>query len=170
LWDCEGVLGSDTSYHWTWSGPGGFLTSGPTACIEPTRTDYVAVFAKGGDNALWMNSVYSATQPETGFWYGLGGVISSDPFVVADTSANKIHAFARGSDSALWENIFITSPWNPSGNQWQGIGGSTLTYTPGASIGSNTQAFVIGTDHALWQNTHTTFFAPSSEENSSQKQ
>jgi hypothetical protein len=170
LWDCEGMLGSDTLYHWTWSNLGGILTSGPTACIEPTWTNYVAVFAKGGDNALWMNSVYSATQPETGNWIKLGGVISSDPFAVADTSANKIHVFARGGDSALWENIFSTSPWNPNGNRWQGIGGSILTYTPGVGIGSNTQAFVIGTDHALWRNTHITLSAASSGGDSSQKQ
>ena len=77
----------------------------------------------------------SSGSPETGTWYGLGGVISSDPFAVADTSANKIHVFVRGGDSALWENVFSTTPWNPIGNQWQGIGGSILTYTPGAAIG-----------------------------------
>lgn len=170
LWDCEGVLGADASYHWTWSGLGGVLSSGPTACIEPTYNDYVAVFVKGTDNALWMCDVYSATQPETGTWLGLGGFISSDPYAVADISANKIHVFVRGGDSALWENIFSTSPWNPTGYQWQGISGSILTYTPGAVIGSNTQAFAIGTDHALWRNTHATFSVASSGEDSSQKQ
>jgi hypothetical protein len=170
LWDCEGLLGPDGYYHWTWSSLGGSLLSGPTACIEPTFANYVAVFVKGDDNALWMNSVYSATQPETGTWYRLGGIISSDPFAVADASANKIHVFARGGDSALWENIFSTSPWDPNAGQWKGIGGLLLTHKPGANIGSDTQAFVIGTDHAVWKNTHTTFSATSSEANSSQKQ
>jgi hypothetical protein len=101
---------------------GGYLESGPIATIEPGNTNKVAVFVKGGDNALWMCDVSSGS-PETGTWYGLGGVISSDPFAVADTSANKIHVFVRGGDSALWENVFSTTPWNPIGNQWQGIGG-----------------------------------------------
>jgi hypothetical protein len=170
LWDCEGLLGSDTMYHWTWGVLGGSLSSGPTACIEPTYTDYVAVFVKGVDNALWMCDVDSATQPETGTWYRLGGIIASDPLAVEDTSANKIHVFARGLDSALWENIFSTSPWDPNGYNWQGIGGSMLTYTPGAAVGCKTQAFVIGTDHALWRNTHATFSAVSSGGDSSQKQ
>jgi len=121
------------------------------------------VFVKGGDNALWMCDVFSDSEPEIGTWHGLGGVITTDPFVVADASANKIHAFVRGGDSALWENIFSTSPWNPGGNQWQGFGGLLLAYTPGALIASDTQAFVIGTDHALWRNTHATFSALSSE-------
>lgn len=174
LWDCEGIIGTDSNIHFTWSGLGGSLLSRPTACIEPSLTDYftdyIAVFAKGNDNALWMCDVNSAAQPETGYWYSLSGVISSDPFAVADTSAKKIHTFVRGSDSALWKNIFSTYPWNPGGKQWQGIGGSILTYTPGATPERINQAFVIGTDHALWRNAHTTPSTASSDGNSSQKQ
>jgi len=167
LWDCEGIIGTDSNLHFTWSCLGGRLLSRPTACIEPNFADYIAVFAKGGDNGLWMCDVNSAA---TGTWYSLGGVISSDPFAVADTSANKIHVFVRGSDSALWKNIFSTDPWNPGGKQWQGIGGSILTYTPGATPERINQAFVIGTDHALWRNSHTTPSTASSDGNSTQKQ
>jgi hypothetical protein len=170
LWDCEGILGSDAIYHWTWCGLGGNLMSGPTASIEPSFTNYVAVFAKGADSALWMADVYTASQPETSIWYRLGGVIASDPFVVADSSNNRIHAFVRGSDSALWECIFSTYPWNPNGNQWQCIGGAILPYTQGATIRISTQAFAVGTDHALWRNIHTTFSASPSEANSTLKQ
>jgi len=130
------------------------LANSPIATIQPGVNNHIAVFVKGGDDALWMCDVLSDSEPETGTWHGLGGVITTDPFVVADPSANKIHAFVRGSDSALWENIFSTSPWNPGGNQWQGIGGLLLGYKQGAFIASNTQAFVIGTDHALWRNMH----------------
>ena len=168
LWDKKGVWGG-SSYTRIWNSFGGYLASGPIATIEPGNTNNVAAFVKGGDNALWMCDVTSGSNSETGTWYGFGGIISSDQFAVADASANKIHVFVRGGDSALWENIFTTSPWSPGGNQWQGIGGSILTYTPGAAIGSNTQAFVIGTDNALWQNTHTTFSAASSTANSTQK-
>jgi hypothetical protein len=172
LWDCEGIIGTDSNIHFTWSGLGGKILSRPTACKEPSLTgyfnDYIAVFAKGGDNALWMCDVSSATQPETGTWSCLGGIINSDPFAVADPSDKKIHTFVRGSDSALWKNIFSTYPWNPSEKQWQGIGGSILTYTPVAT--PNNQAFVIGNDHALWRNTHTTFSTALYDENSSPKQ
>jgi len=160
LWDKKGV-GSGSSYTRTWNFLGGYLANAPIATIQPGVNSHIAVFVKGGDNALWMCDVNSDSEPETGTWYGLGGVITTDPFAVADTSANKIHAFVRGGDSALWENIFGTSPWNPGGNQWQGIGGLLLAYTPGASIASNTQAFVIGNDHALWRNVHTTYSADS---------
>ena len=155
LWDRKG---SWTGLAWsrTWNPLGGYLANGPIATIEPGYHNYVAVFVKGGDNALWMCDVNSANNPETGTWHGFGGTITSDPFAVADASARKIHVLVRGGDSALWENIFSTTPWNPGGNQWQGIGGSILAYTPGAAMGSFTQAFVVGTDHALWRNVHTT--------------
>ncbi|MDD4447080.1 MAG: right-handed parallel beta-helix repeat-containing protein [Methanothrix sp.] len=153
LWDKKGVW-SGSSYTRTWSSLGGYLANAPIATIQPGVNNHIAVFVKGGDDALWMCDVLSDSETETGTWHGLGGVITTDPFVVADPSANKIHAFVRGSDSALWENIFSTSPWNPGGNQWQGIGGLLLAYRPGACIASNTQAFVIGTDYALWRNMH----------------
>ncbi len=161
LWDNRGAIGIDGQYHFAWNYFGGVLASGPTASIEPGNTKKVAAFVKGSDNALWMCDVNSANAPETCNWYGLGGVISSVPFAVADTSANRIHVFVRGGDS-LWENIFTTSPWSPGGNHWQMIGGLIRTYTPGAIIRGNTQAFVIGTDNALWRNTHATFSAASS--------
>jgi hypothetical protein len=162
LWDKKGVW-SGSSYTRTWSSLGGYLANAPIATIQPGVNNHAAVFVKGGDNALWVCDVFTGSEPETGTWHRLGGVITTDPFVVADTSANKIHAFVRGSDSSLWENIFSTSPWNPGGNQWQGIGGVLLAHTPGAFIRGNTQAFVIGTDNALWRNTHATFSASSSE-------
>ena len=155
LWDRKGVW-SGSSYTRTWIYLGGYLASGPIATIQPGVNTHAAVFVMGGDNALWMCDVDSDSSPEIGAWYGFGGIISSDPFAIADTSASKIHVFVRGGDSALWENLFSTSPWNPGGNGWQRIGGLILTYPPGASIESNTQAFVIGTDQALWRNVHTT--------------
>lgn len=160
LWDCEGVIGTDSNYHFNWTGLGGYLTSGPTASIEPGWTNYVAVFVKGGDNALWMNDLYSGSTPESGNWHYLGGLITSTP-VAVDTSAGRIHTFVRGNDDALWENVFTTSPWTPGGTQWHGLGGALLSYNTGATVGSSTQAFVIGTDSAVWQNTHTTFSASS---------
>lgn len=162
LWDKKGVV-SGSSYTRTWCLLGGYLANAPIAIFEPGVNSHIAVFVKGGDNALWVCDVNSAGEFEIGTWYGLGGVITSDPFVVADTSANKIHAFVRGGDSALWMNTFSTNPWNPNGYLWQGIGGSILTYTPGACIGVNSQAFVLGTDHALWRSTHNTFSVDSSK-------
>ena len=156
LWDKKGVWGG-SSYTRTWNGLGGVLATGPTASIEPGNTNKVAAFVKGSDNALWMCDVASANTPETCNWYGFVGVITSNPFAVNDTSTNRIHTFVQGSDSALWENVFSTSPWSPSGNQWHSLGGSILSTPAAAPIGSYTQTFVIGTDHALWQNTHTTY-------------
>jgi hypothetical protein len=160
LWDKKGVW-SGSSYARSWIFLGGLLANGPIATIEPGTNSHAAIYAKGGDNALWVCDVNSGSNPETGTWYGLGGVITTDPFVIADPSAGNIHAFARGTDLALWENTFRPSPGSPGENQWHCIGGSMLTYAPGASIGSDTQAFVIGTDRALWRNTHATSFIDS---------
>jgi len=155
LMDCKGVVGRNGNYIFTWNGLGGNLSSGPTACIEPTTT-YVAVFAKGSDNALWTNSVDFMSNPETGTWYRIGGAISSDPFVVADSSGNKIHTYVRGNDFSLLENEFPSSPWSPSENQWHDLGGQIL-YTPGAVIDGYTQAFAILPNHCLFRNTHVTY-------------
>jgi hypothetical protein len=106
-----------------------------------------------------MCDIDSGSDPEIRTWHGLGGVISSEPFVVADASACKIHAFVCGGDSALWENRFSTSPWNPGGNQWQGFGGVLLPCSPGGLIAGNTRTFVTGADNALWQNAHATLSA-----------
>jgi hypothetical protein len=162
LWDLKGVW-SGSSYARTWNFLSGILANGPIAAIEPGIDNHIAAYVMGGDNALWMCDVNSGSEPETGDWYGLGGVITTDPFVIADPSAGEIHAFARGSDLSLWENRISTSSWNPGGNQWQGFGGSLLAYEPGALIASNTQAFVIGTDNALWRNTHATLSASSKD-------
>jgi hypothetical protein len=161
LWDKKGVWSG--SYTRSWNFLGGYLANAPIVAIQSGVDNHIAVFVKGGDDALWVCDVLSDSEPETGTWHGLGGVITTDSYAIADTSANKIHAFVRGGDSALWENIFSTSPWNPNENQWQGIGGLLLDYAPGAFIASDTQAFVIGTDNALWRNTHDTFSASSSE-------
>ncbi|OPY52781.1 MAG: hypothetical protein A4E49_01733 [Methanosaeta sp. PtaU1.Bin112] len=160
LWDKKGVWGG-SSYARTWNFLGGFLANGPIAAIETGVNNHIAVYVMGGDNALWMCDVNSSSEPETGVWHGLRGVISSDPFVIADPSASKIHAFVRGTDSALWENTVVISPGNPVGSQWKYIGGLMLIHTPGAFIASETQAFVIGTDHAMWRNTHATVSAGS---------
>jgi len=156
LWDKIGVW-NGSSYTRTWSSLGGYLADGSIAAtIQPGVLDHIAAFVRGGDNALWVCDVNISSKTEVDNWYKLGGFVSSGPFAVADTSANKIHVFVRGGDSALWVNIFTTSPWSPGENHWQNLGGLMLTYTPGATIGSNTQAFVIATDHTLWRNTQTT--------------
>lgn len=162
LWDKKGMW-SGSSYTRTWNFLGGRLANGPVATIVPGINDHVAAYVKGDDGALWMCDVNSGSDPEAGTWYSLGGIISSDPFVIADTSSSKIHAFARGGDLSLWENRFSTSPWNPEENQWQGFGGSLLAYAPEGLIATNTQAFVIGTDNALWRNAHATLSVSSPE-------
>ena len=132
------------------------MANNPIATTVPGADSRIAVFAKGGDDAIWMCDVASSSETETGSWHRLGGVISSDIFAVADSSGGKIHTFARGSDMALWENAFTTSPWNPEGGQWKYLGGSILDYRPGATLIGTIRAFVIGADNGLWQNTQAT--------------
>jgi hypothetical protein len=106
-----------------------------------------------------MADISVLSNPETCYWYGLGGTISSDAFAAAD-SANRIHTFVRGSDGAMWENGFSSSPWNPSGAHWIGHGGSISALSPQALIGSQTYAYVLGGDNAIWRKVYATSSAP----------
>lgn len=157
LWDCRGVLSGELYYH-AWHRLGGVITQAPFATLEPGYNGYIAAMVRGSDNALWMVDVNVLSDPETCNWYLLGGVISSDAFATTDTS-NRIHTFVRGSDGSMWENVFVSSPWNPSGAQWIGHGGYLSTCSPQALISGQTYAYILGGDNAIWRKVYTTSVA-----------
>jgi hypothetical protein len=51
-------------------------------------------FVSGSEDSLWFNL--------NGRWYSRGGVISSDPSAVLDSTANSLRIAVRGSDGKLW--------------------------------------------------------------------
>ncbi len=98
------------------------------------------IFARGGDNALWLNL--------DGTWLSLGGVIPSDPFAIRD-SQGAIHVLVRGADNALWDRTVDGG--------WTYLGG-IISSNPSAALSSDNhiKVAVKGADSALWMKDITT--------------
>jgi len=154
LWDH--VIGSDPTF--TWHGLGGVLSSSqlmPTAVNEPGWPDFVAIMVQAADNSLWVCDLYyPGMSPD---WVPLGDGIASSGYAITDTSGN-IHTFVKGSDSAAWENVFSSSPWNPSGAQWNGQGGvmHPWPWHPVAFANGYTHMAVVASDSTLWKKVYPT--------------
>jgi exo-beta-1,3-glucanase (GH17 family) len=121
-----------TPGSWVWNGLGGYITSNPYLLQAGSDTH---IFAKGGDNGLWDN--------KNGNWYGLSGVITSDPTAAID-SLDKVHVLVKGSDNALWDDVL--------GSGWVCLGGY-ITSNPSAALSQDNKLMVVvkGGDNALWQ-------------------
>jgi hypothetical protein len=167
LWDNRGVLSAGSYYH-NWHGLGGVMQDAPFSTLEPGYNNYLLAMVRGSDNALWIADVYGLGDPETCNWIGFGGVLTSEPFASTDTSG-RVHTFVRGSDGAMWENVFCSYPWNPSGAQWIGHGGSLSLWSPQALLSGPTYAYVQGLDNAMWRKMFITSVASSSVEEASGK-
>jgi len=98
------------------------------------------IFARGGDNALWLNL--------DGTWLSLGGVITSDPFAIKD-SQGVIHVLVRGADNDLWDRTVDGG--------WTYLGGA-ISSNPSAALSSDNhiKVAVKGADSALWMKDITT--------------
>ncbi|MDD4447059.1 MAG: C25 family cysteine peptidase, partial [Methanothrix sp.] len=159
LWDNRGVLSSGVYYH-NWHSLGGIMQDAPFSILEPGYNGYLLAMVRGSDNALWIADIRAKSDPETCSWIGFGGVLSSEPFASTDTSG-RVHTFVRGSDGAMWENVFSSNPWNPSGAQWIGHGGSINIWSPQALLDGPTYAYVQGLDNAMWSKMFITSVASS---------
>ncbi|MDD2755275.1 MAG: C25 family cysteine peptidase, partial [Methanothrix sp.] len=149
LWDSRGILSSGSYYH-NWHSLGGVMQDAPFSTLEPGQPNSLAVMVRGTDNALWIADVSALSDPETCNWISFGGYLTSETFASTDTSG-RVHTFVRGGDGAMWENVFSSNPWNPSGAQWIGHGGSISMWSPQALLGGQTYAYVQWGDSALWR-------------------
>jgi len=115
-----------------WKDLGGFITSNPFIITDSQGRTHI--FARGGDNALWLNL--------DGTWQSLGGVITSDPFAIKD-SQGTIHVLVRGADNALWDRTVDGG--------WTNLGG-IISSNPSAALSSDNhiKVAVKGEDSALW--------------------
>ncbi|MDD2754109.1 MAG: C25 family cysteine peptidase [Methanothrix sp.] len=159
LWDNRGILSSGVYYH-NWHSLGGIMQDAPFSTLELGYNGYLLAMVRGSDNALWIADIYAKSDPETCNWIGFGGVLASEPFASTDTSG-RVHTFVRGSDGAMWENVFSSNPWNPSGAQWIGYGGSINIWSPQALMDGQTYAYVQGLDNAMWRKVFITSVASS---------
>jgi hypothetical protein len=149
LWDSRGILSSGVYYH-NWHSLGGVMKDAPFSTLKPGYSSYLLAMVRGSDNALWIADIYALGDPETCNWISFSGVLTSELFASTDTSGG-VHTFVRGSDSAMWENVFCSNPWNPSGAQWIGHGGSISMWSPQALLNGQTYAYVQGGDSSIWQ-------------------
>jgi hypothetical protein len=125
----------------TWNYHGGFIIGDVSILGSWTSGGATRIFARGGDNALWVYTYPS------GPWTRLGGVITSKPTAGYDING-KTHVMVRGGDGALWDNI---------DGAWYYLGGYISAETP--SIGylysnpsdvNSIMLFVRGGDNGLW--------------------
>ncbi|MBZ5578301.1 MAG: hypothetical protein LAP40_17190 [Acidobacteriia bacterium] len=130
---------------------GGVIISNPKAVLDPSG--HIAVFAVGGDTAVWRRS--ETTADNYSDWISIGGSGTSDLAVVQTdmlhVSIPAAYVFMRGPDNALWYNQTneASGPW---GTSWTSLGGS-LASAPGAGVNGNGQVtvFVRGSyDNAPW--------------------
>jgi hypothetical protein len=130
---------------------GGFIISNPTAAVDSNGR--IAVFAVGGDTAVWTRVQATAGIGNYSDWTSIGGSSASDLAVVQENALHAIptaYLFVRGPDGALWANFSndVAGPWGAS---WTNLGGY-LTSAPRAGLNVNSQAtvFARGGDNALW--------------------
>lgn len=121
---------------------GGILSAPPEA--TSSATGRVELFARGLDNALWLD-VLSAG--EWSGWSSLGGSLTSSPRAVSHTT-DALHVFARGLDLGLWYRARTGGVWS----SWLSLGGILTSEIEAVSWGANRiDAFVRGVDRALWR-------------------
>jgi hypothetical protein len=118
--------------------------SGPAAAFEP-GSNRVHLFARGTDDALWVNQWKGAWSG----WTSLGGGITSDPAAVS-WGPNRVDVFARGTDNRLYWKFWDGTAWS----SWNNVGNETFTSGPGASSWGANRIDVFGrsSDNALYAN------------------
>jgi len=80
-----------------WQNLGGFISPTNGGCPAPIvdADGIIHTFVQGGDRALWDNA--------NGYWYSLGGCITTDPNAMRDKNG-RLRVAVRGGDNALWVN------------------------------------------------------------------
>ncbi len=107
------VISRSAGGSWgTWSGLGGTATSDPA--IVATGNGTVWVFARGVDDALWLQSSSGGTW---GGWQSLGGSLDDDP---AAASGTTLWVFAVSEDQAMYCRELNAGAWSA----WASLSGS----------------------------------------------
>jgi hypothetical protein len=118
--------------------------SGPAAAFEPGN-NWVHLFARGMDDALWINQWRGAWSG----WSRLGGVLSSDP-AAASWGQNRLDVFVRGTDNRIWGMFWDGTAWS----SFAPLGAETFTSGPGVSSWGpgRLDVFARRSDNALYTN------------------
>jgi hypothetical protein len=140
--------------QWTanWKGLGGYLTSNPSAVVDPS-SGILDISVRGGDNALWLRNLNPMSM--SGAWQSGKGYITSNPYMIFDNQGN-FHVFARGRDGSLWDERYANQGNGNFIGQWTSLGGYiTSDAKPVIAPGNVNQinVYVRGGDGGLWGRT-----------------
>ena len=133
------------------------IAGAPAVCKPYVYGNYIALFVRGNDGALWWTNWKGTTWSA---WESLGGRLTSDP-AVTTPDYDFMTVSVRGTDGAVW--VIETSNGGASWGGWYSWGGRMLAGT-GPTVCSwvtleystftNRYAwFVTGTNHALYWRT-----------------
>ncbi|HLI37152.1 MAG TPA: hypothetical protein VKV80_07400 [Streptosporangiaceae bacterium] len=135
LWDTYCTTGGSCE---PWGSLGGNLTSRPGAVLVGSDSDYLSVYVRGTDGAVWARDFGS---PDWDAWHRVGGQVLGGTGPAAAAIGGSTYVMVAGTNRELYlEKVGVTG-FNP-------VGGVTtanpaLTAVPGALVG-----FARGTDNA----------------------
>ena len=119
---------------------GGNFTSSPSIAVNKpasaTAVPIFQIFGRGSDGMLWTSSYQNSFRND---WRSIGGVIASDPAVIANADG-RLQVFVKGNDNALW-TLSQTSPGSTTFSAFAKVGGSLASVaalTPNSGTGLNT--------------------------------
>lgn len=116
--------------------------------IAASAGGYLAVVAKGGDGAVWVNTRFTETGPWTG-WGSIGGDVGGSP-AAASWAPGRLDVFVRGKDGAMWtKSQFSPGNWS----DWRSHGGIFDVGTkPALAAAGPNRLFLaaVGRDNAVY--------------------
>ena len=153
-----------TAVAWeAWESLGGVLASGPQQRGISDGTNFLNLYVRGADKAVWRKSEQAnvTTDPSGrrlgvrwSSWESLGGSMSSGVYA-ASTPDGLSEVFARGPDRGLWHKrqAFRAGSAEPSWGKWLPLSG-TLSSAPEAvtvpQLQGEIHVFARGLDGGVW--------------------
>jgi hypothetical protein len=135
------------------TGAPGLFTSGPAATTRDTAS--IDLFARGSDNALWANFVFTfdnwATSTWTG-WASLGGNLLGRPSVATwGVQLDSLIVAARGTDNQAYVRVWRPGTGHGSWTDWSQASNGVLSNEPAvAYCGGFFYIFANGTDNQVY--------------------
>ncbi len=141
-----------------WTNLGGYATSGPGAVVISFNSNFVYVFVRGSDAALYYKQIWNGGASSSA-WISLGGGCHQDYSPAAYSyggSSSLCGVAVVGTDHHVYYRAFNKggswAPWtNLGGYATSGVGATTWTGNYGdGNNNDNIIACIRGGDGALW--------------------
>lgn len=129
---------------------GGHAIGGPAMIsVPPPMGRGLAIFARGGNNALYLGGATSTGSPT---WLSLGGGLSARPGAAAGAlsvpGGEAVDAVVRSGNGSIYDREITSTTVKP----WRSLGGSTMANSgPGAvNVGGTLYVLVLGTNGTVY--------------------